>query len=89
MVEVLLPPSLKDSKTRSRKLIVEKNSVELVVAELIERVPGFDTKLMADNQIHQFVKMLVNGQDIRFRNGMKTSLEKTDKLVIFHPIAGG
>ncbi len=39
--------------------------------------------------LRDYMKILVNGEDIRTINGLKTGLNEGDQVVIFQTIAGG
>lgn len=45
----------------------------------------FDDK----GEIRDFLKVMVNGEDIRDINGLDTSLKDGDQVVMFQTIAGG
>ena len=64
------------------------------VAELIENVerryPGFRAQLMDDQgQLHRFVNIYLNDEDIRYLGGAETALSDGDKISILPALAGG
>ncbi len=42
-----------------------------------------------NGELREYIKLLVNGEDIRNINGLKTSINEDDEIVIFQTIAGG
>lgn len=66
------------------------NNVGELFESLIEMF-GMNVKeiLMEGDKIKEFVKILVNGKDIRNLRGMETELKDGDVISIFPPVAGG
>ena len=42
-----------------------------------------------DGELREYIKILVNEEDIRNINGLETPIKDTDEIVIFQTIAGG
>ena len=42
-----------------------------------------------NNEIKEWVKILKNGRQIKFLNGIKTKLEQGDEIALFPPVSGG
>ena len=40
-------------------------------------------------RLHSHIRLMVNGQDIGFLNGMETVLKDGDEVLILPPVAGG
>jgi len=64
------------------------------VAELIEnietRYPGFRSQIMdGAGQLHRFVNIYLNDEDIRYLGGADTSLKDGDQVSILPALAGG
>ncbi len=64
------------------------------VAELIEniesRYPGFRSQIMdAAGQLHRFVNIYLNDEDIRYLGGAGTALKDGDQVSILPALAGG
>ena len=66
------------------------NSVRELIEYLIEMF-GIKIReiLMEGDKSKEFVKILVNGKDIRALKGMETELKDGDIISIFPPVAGG
>lgn len=66
------------------------NNVRELIESLIEMF-GMKIKeiLMEGDKSKEFVKILVNGKDIRTLRGMETELRDGDLISIFPPVAGG
>ncbi|MEZ4553437.1 MAG: MoaD family protein [Dehalococcoidia bacterium] len=64
------------------------------VAELIEdierRYPGFRSQIMdGAGQLHRFVNIYLNDEDIRYLGGAETTLKDGDQVSILPALAGG
>ncbi len=89
-VKVLIPTPL-------QKLTRDQAVVECTggnIAELLESLetscPGIKARLCDDQgEIRRFVNFYVNNEDIRFLEGINTSLEDGDEVSIIPAIAGG
>lgn len=71
--------------------VEEAGNIELLLNKLVEmygdqfRNAIFDD----DGKLRKFFKILHNGRDIDFEQGLKTKLEREDVVAIFPPAGGG
>ena len=79
-----------------QKLVGGKSSVQgegSTVRDLLDnldsRHPGFKDLLITDGQLHRFVNIYLNDEDIRFLDNLETELKEGDTLSIVPAIAGG
>lgn len=64
------------------------------VAELIENIdgqyPGFRGQIADDNgELHRFVNIYLNDEDIRFLGGKDTAIDEGDTVSFLPALAGG
>jgi molybdopterin synthase sulfur carrier subunit len=65
-------------------------SVREVLDNLTARFPGIRERLMDEKgELRRFINIYVNEEDIRFREGVQTSLKEGDEMSIIPAIAGG
>ena len=65
-------------------------SVGAVIEDLERRFPGFKDRLCEDDgSLRRFINIYVNGEDIRFLDGLTTGLKSGDELSIVPAVAGG
>ncbi len=58
--------------------------------KLISLYPALKPYLLDDNEnLCHFVNLYVNGQDIRFMNGLQTEVKENDSISMILAIAGG
>ena len=73
------------------------DKVELDVADLSQMIdtlesdyPGFKERLLdEEGELRYFVNIYVNGEDIRFDQGLRTSIKSGDEISIVPAVAGG
>ena len=59
-------------------------------AALVERHPGLRGQLLTrDGELNRFVNVYVNGQDVRYLNGLATPVEERDEVRLLPAMAGG
>jgi molybdopterin converting factor small subunit len=60
-----------------------------VIQDLERRHPGIRERLLDDKGVRRFVNIYVGEEDVRFLDGLKTSLKPGDQISIVPAIAGG
>jgi molybdopterin synthase sulfur carrier subunit len=83
--------------TPLRKLTQEKDIVQGsgdTLAEMIETLerefPGIKERLCDETgELRRFVNVYVNGEDVRFQDGLGTKLTGDDEVSIVPAVAGG
>ena len=64
------------------------------LAEMVEQLetsyPGFKARLVDENgEMRYFVNIYVNGEDVRFLQGLATNIKSGDEVSIVPAVAGG
>ena len=73
-----------------RELTAEGGTVAEVIDDIERRYPGFREQLVDDGgQLHRFVNVYLNDEDVRFLEGAETALSEGDELSILPALAGG
>ncbi len=60
-----------------------------VLDGLYERFEGLRDRIAEDGGLRRFVNVYVGGEDIRFLDGLETSVEDGDEVTILPAVAGG
>jgi MoaD family protein len=61
-----------------------------VVTALVEQHPSLRSKLLTDEgQINRFVNVYVNGEDVRYLDGLATPVADRDVIRLVPAMAGG
>ena len=89
-VVVRVPTPLRKVTNGQETVEVGGATVEEGLANLESQYPGIKERLVdANGQLHRFVNIYVNGEDIRFLEGLATSVKDGDELSIVPAVAGG
>ena len=60
------------------------------IQQLESQFPGIRERLLDDTgELRRFVNIYVNGEDVRFLDGLSTSIKSGDELSIVPAVAGG
>jgi MoaD family protein len=65
------------------------SNVRELLADIDGRFPGFHDMVMTDGEIHRFVNIYLNDEDIRFLDKLETQLKDGDVVSILPALAGG
>ena len=60
-----------------------------VLDGLYERFDGLRERIAEDGDLRRFVNVYVEGEDIRFLDGLETPVEDGDEVTILPAVAGG
>jgi molybdopterin synthase sulfur carrier subunit len=89
-VTVLVPQPLRSLTGNLSKVSGEGSTLESLVANLEGAYPGMRERMLDDSgQLRRFVNIYVNGEDVRFQEGLGTSLKDGDEVSIVPAVAGG
>jgi molybdopterin synthase sulfur carrier subunit len=89
-VRVRIPTPLRSATAGTAEVSLDAGSVAAVIAELETRYPDIRGRLRDETgAMRRFVNLYVNGEDVRFQNGLDTSLKAGDELSIGPAVAGG
>ena len=64
-------------------------SVGQIVAELEEKHNGIAERLLEDGELRRFINIYVDGDDIRFADGLATEVSDGSEVSIVPAVAGG
>ena len=72
------------------KVELEVDNLSQMIDKLESDYPGFKERLLdEEGELRYFVNIYVNGEDIRFDQGLKTSIKSGDEISIVPAVAGG
>ena len=64
-------------------------NINYIIVELEKQFPGIKDRLCENGKVRRFVNVYVNGEDIRFGNGVDTAVKDNDEVSFIPAIAGG
>jgi molybdopterin synthase sulfur carrier subunit len=89
-VKVKVPTPLRRLTNNQREVQVNASNVREVIEGLEESFPGIRERLCDESgEIRQFINFFVDGEDIRFRNGLATEIKDGEAVSIVPAAAGG
>ncbi len=73
-----------------RALTAEGGTIAELIDDIERRYPGFREQLVDDGgELHRFVNVYLNDEDVRFMDGAQTALSEGDEVSILPALAGG
>jgi MoaD family protein len=67
----------------------EGGTVAELLTDLDGKYPGFRKQIMQDGNLHRFVNIYLNDEDIRYLSQLDTPLKDGDSVSILPALAGG
>ena len=89
-VLVRIPTPLRRMTNGLDKVEVAESSLSQMIESLESNYPGFKERLLDENgDLRYFVNIYVNGEDVRFLEGLATATNAGDEVSIVPAVAGG
>ena len=89
-ITVRIPTPLRRLTDGADSVETDSANVEDAIENLEAQYPGIRERVIDDSgELHRFVNIYVNGEDIRFVDGLKTSIKDGDEVSIVPAVAGG
>lgn len=90
MIKVRIPTPLRKLTSGQGEVLSQGETIVALIDTLEKEFPGLKERLCDETgELRRFVNIYVNEEDIRFHQGIKTSLKKGDEVSIVPAIAGG
>ncbi|MDO8672449.1 MAG: MoaD/ThiS family protein [Dehalococcoidia bacterium] len=89
-VRVRIPTPLRKLSNGSSEVMIDCTSIANCVSDLESQYPGFRERLCDEaGELRRFVNIYVNGEDVRFLDGLATPTKSGDEISIVPAVAGG
>ncbi len=89
-VLVRIPTPLRRITNGQDKVNVEGATINEIVGSLESEFPGIKERLCDEQgELRNFVNVYVNGEDVRFLQGIETATKEGDEISIVPAVAGG
>lgn len=89
-VEVRIPATLREYTAGAVSVVAEGDTLAEVFDNLGMMYEGLRSEILDDQgEIHPFVNIFLNGEDIRFLEELSTGLKEGDVISILPAVAGG
>ena len=89
-IVIEIPSALKQYVKNNDLVAVEGNLIEDAIKNLCSDYPELKQNLFDQNgELHGFINIYINDNDIRYSEGMKSKLKNGDTIQIVPSLAGG
>jgi molybdopterin synthase sulfur carrier subunit len=89
-VTVRIPTPLRKVTNGADKAEVEAGSLSAIMSSLNNQFPGIRERLCnEDGSLRSFVNVYINGEDVRFLEGLNSETKSGDEVSIVPAVAGG
>ena len=90
MPSVLIPTPLRKLTNDLAEVSAAGGSVGEIIENLDKAFPGMKERIYDEaGEVRRFILIHVNGEDIRFMDGLKTNVADRDEVSITPELAGG
>jgi molybdopterin converting factor small subunit len=89
-IEVRVPTVLRTHTGGEKRITGDGTTLQELIDDLEHRNTGLKPAIVGgDGQLHRFINLYVNDEDVRFLGGIATPLEDGDTVSILPAVAGG
>jgi sulfur-carrier protein len=89
-VEVRIPTILRKHTGGARAVEAKGATIREVIEQLESNHPGLRAAILAEGgEIHRFINIYLNDEDVRFSGALETPVEDGDVMSILPAVAGG
>lgn len=88
-IEVRIPTILRTYTDGQKAVEGTGSNLEELFTDLDARHPGIAGRLLDAGELRRFVNVYLNDEDVRFLDGVTTSLADGDSVTILPAVAGG
>ncbi|MBL75455.1 MAG: molybdopterin synthase sulfur carrier subunit [Chloroflexi bacterium] len=89
-VIVRIPGPLRKITEGADKVEVIASDLKGLIGELDNKYPGIKDRILDENdELRYFVNLYLNNEDVRFLDGLTTSVNAGDEVSIVPAVAGG
>jgi molybdopterin synthase sulfur carrier subunit len=88
-VRVKIPTQLREATDGEATASVDGGTVGEVLDALYQRYNELRSRIAEDGGLRRFVNVYVDGEDIRFLDGLDTPVKSGNEITILPAVAGG
>ncbi|MDP6452834.1 MAG: MoaD/ThiS family protein [SAR202 cluster bacterium] len=89
-IMVRIPTPLRRVTNGQDKVAVNGDTVNAIIGDLDSQFPGLKERLCDEQgELRNFVNIYVNGEDVRFLEGINSATAEGDEISIVPAVAGG
>ena len=88
-IEVRIPTILRTYTDGAKSVEGSGATLRTLIGDLEGRHPGIADRIVDDAGLRRFVNVYLNDEDVRFLDGIETSLSDGDVVTVLPAVAGG
>lgn len=88
-INVSIPTILRSHTDGQKSVQASGDTVAEVINDLDTKHNGLKDRLVKEGNLHRFVNVYVNDEDVRFVGGLEASVSDGDSVTILPAVAGG
>jgi molybdopterin synthase sulfur carrier subunit len=89
MATIRLAPVLRSSAGGSKQVNAQGGTLSEVLSDLFQRYPSLKEQIQPEEELSRFINVYVNDQDIRYLQGLETTVGPNDTIILLPAMAGG
>ena len=90
MAQIKIPTPLRSLTNDEDTVAVNAPNLKELIAQMENSYPGIAERLLDENnELRRFVNIFINGEDVRFMEGLNSPLRDSDEVSIVPAVAGG
>jgi molybdopterin synthase sulfur carrier subunit len=89
MATVRLAPVLRSSAGGAKQVIAQGDTLAEILSHLYQSYPSLKEQIQPDQELSRFINVYINDQDVRFLQGLETSVGPNDTIILLPAMAGG
>jgi molybdopterin synthase sulfur carrier subunit len=86
---VRIPPTLRSDTAGEREVEAGGTTVRELLDDLMGRFPALRGQLLEGDDLAPFVNVYVEGEDVRTRDGLDTTVDEESQIILLPAMAGG
>jgi sulfur-carrier protein len=88
-IEVRIPTILRTYTDGAKQVQGSGSTLDELISDLEQRYGGLRARLIDDGSLRRFVNVYLNDEDVRFLDGLQTTVKDGDTVTVLPAVAGG
>jgi molybdopterin synthase sulfur carrier subunit len=89
MATVRLAPVLRASAGGSKQVSAQGGNLSEILVDLYKQFPSLKEQIQPEEKLSRYINVYVNDQDVRYLQGLETSIGPNDTIILLPAMAGG
>ena len=73
----------------SKQVSAQGSTLAEVLSDLYQRYPSLREQIQPEQELSRYINVYVNDQDVRYLQGLQSSVGETDTVILLPAMAGG